>query len=177
LTLLLLGFLFLGEDWVRVTLLTSCCPASSSQELLLCCLLIRFWLVLFRISIIVVIDRRNRAMLVLIRSGLKKLVITVVQVRFCKTLRFLYTAQIIIVLIESRISSLRGCRSRPRLFLFALFEILNIVIVFFSGYSYGIRFLRFSFEKLLFPAFIIIPSLTLRVRVRHYSGGVLSHFP
>jgi hypothetical protein len=116
-------------------------------------------------------------MLILIRSGLKKLVITVVQVRFCKTLRFLYTAQIIIVLIESRISSLRGCRSRPRLFLFALFEILNIVIVFFSGYSYGIRFLRFSFEKLLFPAFIIIPSLTLRVRVRHYSGGVLSHFP
>jgi hypothetical protein len=40
LTLLLLGFLFLGEDWVRVTLLTSCCPASSRQELLLCCLLI-----------------------------------------------------------------------------------------------------------------------------------------
>jgi hypothetical protein len=177
LTLLLLGFLFLGEDWVRVTLLTSCCPASSRQELLLCCLLIRFWLVLFRISIIVVIDRRNWSMLILIRSGLKKLVIAVVQVRFCKTLRFLNTAQIIIVLIESRISPLRGSRSRPGLFLFALFKVLDIIIVFFSWHSYGIRFLRFSFEKLLFPAFIIIPCFALRVGVRHYSGGVLSHFP
>jgi hypothetical protein len=116
-------------------------------------------------------------MLVLIRSGLKKLVIAVIQVRFCKTLRFLNTAQIIIVLIESRISPLRGSRSRPGLFLFALFEILDIIIVFFSGYSYGIRFLRFSFEKLLFPSFIVIPSLTLRIGVRHHSGGVLSHFP
>jgi len=116
-------------------------------------------------------------MLVLIRSRLKKLVITVVKVRFCKTLRFFNTAQIIIVLIESRISPLRGSRSRPGLFLFALFKVLDIIIVFFSWHSYGIRFLRFSFEKLLFPAFIIIPSLALRVGVRHHSGGVLSHFP
>lgn len=68
--LLLLRFLFLSEHWVRVTLFTSCCPASSCQELLLCRLLILFWLILFRISIIVVIYRRDRPMLVLIRSGL-----------------------------------------------------------------------------------------------------------
>ena len=99
--------------------------------------------------------------------------IAVVQLRFSEALRFLDPT--LIILIEPRVSPLRSSRCRPRLLLLPLLEVFHVIIILFSGYSDGIRLLRFAFEELLLPALVVLSRPALRVGVRHDSGRVLSH--